>query len=403
MARMFSEEQIAMANSVDIASFLQMQGEALIKSGKDMRWARHTSITVRGNRFYDWKAEAGGYPIAFVQRYFNYNFKQAVEFLLSNVGDLQMSVPYEKTEKAEFKLPEKNETLNRVYGYLLKTRFLDKEVIDEFVRKGLIYEDKEYHNAVFVGLDENGVARHGHKRGTATYGKNQSFRGNIEGSDPLYPFHYKGSSNKVYVFEAPIDMLSYISLNKANWMENSYIALNGLSKIGLDHFLDVHPNINKIYLCLDHDIAGIEGAERISDFLNEKGSYTISCIRARNKDFNEDLKEQNNVEFIKSTDSPKYQEAMKYMEKVGTYGIVPGLDSIRELCRRLGDPQNDLKFVHIAGTNGKGSTLAYISNILQAAGYRVGKYISPVIIEYCEKIQIGKQKITHKDLSLIHI
>ena len=90
-----------------------------------------------------------------------------------------MSVPYGKTEKAEFKLPEKNETLNRVYGYLLKTRFLDKEVIDEFVRKGLIYEDKEYHNAVFVGLDENGVARHGHKRGTATYGKNQSFRGNI--------------------------------------------------------------------------------------------------------------------------------------------------------------------------------------------------------------------------------
>ena len=54
----------------------------------------------------------------------------------------------------------------------MKTRFLDKEVIDEFVRKGLIYEDKEYHNAVFVGLDENGVARHGHKRGTATYGKN---------------------------------------------------------------------------------------------------------------------------------------------------------------------------------------------------------------------------------------
>ena len=53
MARMFSEEQIAMANSVDIASFLQMQGEELIKSGKDMRWARHTSITVRGNLFYD--------------------------------------------------------------------------------------------------------------------------------------------------------------------------------------------------------------------------------------------------------------------------------------------------------------------------------------------------------------
>ena len=59
-----------------------------------------------------------------------------------------------------------------------------------------------------------------------------------------------------------------------------------------------------------------------------------------------------------------YQEAMEYMEKVGTYGIVPGLDSIRELCRRLGNPQDELKFVHIAGTNGKGSTLAYISRHL---------------------------------------
>ena len=105
-----------------------------------------------------------------------------------------------KQRRQSLNFLKKNETLNRVYGYLLKTRFLDKEVIDEFVRKGLIYEDKEYHNAVFVGLDENGVARHGHKRGTATYGKKQSFRGNIEGSDPLYPFHYKGSSNKVYVF-----------------------------------------------------------------------------------------------------------------------------------------------------------------------------------------------------------
>ena len=105
-------------------------------------------------------------------------------------------------------------------------------------------------------------------------------------------------------------------------MENSYIALNGLSKIGLDHFLDVHPNINKIYLCLDHDIAGIEGAERISDFLNEKGSYTISCIQARNKDFNEDLKEQNNVEFIKSTDSPKYQEAMNLIRFLPSFIIL---------------------------------------------------------------------------------
>mgnify|MGYP001455662525 CR=1 FL=1 len=89
-----------------------------------------------------------------------------------------------------------------------------------------------------------------------------------------------------------------------------------------------------------------------------------------------------------------YQEAMKYMEKVGTYGIVPGLDSIRELCRRLGNPQDELKFVHIAGTNGKGSTLAYISSILQAAGYRVGLFTSPFLRDVREQIQCNGEMIT---------
>lgn len=90
----------------------------------------------------------------------------------------------------------------------------------------------------------------------------------------------------------------------------------------------------------------------------------------------------------------KYDEALGYIESVGRFGIVPGLDSIRELCRRLGNPQDTLSFVHIAGTNGKGSTLAYIATILQCAGYRVGRYASPAVFEYREKIQVGRQKIT---------
>ena len=77
----------------------------------------------------------------------------------------------------------------------------------------------------------------------------------------------------------------------------------------------------------------------------------------------------------------KYQEALDYLESLNTYGIVPGLDSITELCRRLGNPQDKLKFVHIAGTNGKGSTLAYVSTVLKCAGYRVGRYLSPTIFE----------------------
>lgn len=93
-----------------------------------------------------------------------------------------------------------------------------------------------------------------------------------------------------------------------------------------------------------------------------------------------------------------YREVMEYMESIQSYGIVPGLDSIKELCRRLGNPQDSLKFVHIAGTNGKGSTLAYVSTVLSAAGYKVGRYISPTIFEYRERIQVNGRSITRKAL-----
>lgn len=94
----------------------------------------------------------------------------------------------------------------------------------------------------------------------------------------------------------------------------------------------------------------------------------------------------------------KYTEALEYMESLSSYGIVPGLDNIRMLCERLGNPQKDLKFVHIAGTNGKGSALAYISTILKCAGYKVGRYISPTISDYRERIQINGRPITQKAL-----
>lgn len=89
-----------------------------------------------------------------------------------------------------------------------------------------------------------------------------------------------------------------------------------------------------------------------------------------------------------------YKEALEYIDSLKSYGIVPGLDSIKELCRRLGNPQDALKFVHISGTNGKGSTLAYVSTVLKCAGYRVGRYISPTIFEYRERIQVNERPVT---------
>lgn len=92
----------------------------------------------------------------------------------------------------------------------------------------------------------------------------------------------------------------------------------------------------------------------------------------------------------------KYREALEYIESIQSYGIVPGLDSITELCRRLGDPQDQLKFIHIAGTNGKGSVLAYLSTILKEAGYTVGRYSSPAVLEYRERFCVNGRNISQK-------
>ncbi|SET50681.1 bifunctional folylpolyglutamate synthase/dihydrofolate synthase [[Clostridium] polysaccharolyticum] len=84
----------------------------------------------------------------------------------------------------------------------------------------------------------------------------------------------------------------------------------------------------------------------------------------------------------------KYLDALKFIESRSQGAMILGLDAITKLLERLGNPQKDLKFIHIAGTNGKGSVGAYIANILADAGFRVGRYVSPAVLEYCERIQI---------------
>ena len=94
----------------------------------------------------------------------------------------------------------------------------------------------------------------------------------------------------------------------------------------------------------------------------------------------------------------KYQEALDYFQEISKAGIVPGLESITNLCKKLDEPQKTLKFIQIAGTNGKGSALAYISTILKAAGYRVGRYSSPAVFELREIIQVNGKNITQREL-----
>lgn len=96
-----------------------------------------------------------------------------------------------------------------------------------------------------------------------------------------------------------------------------------------------------------------------------------------------------------------YKQSMDYISEISKSGSILGLDNIKAIVNELGSPQNDLKIIHIAGTNGKGSTLAFISNILIACGYKVGRYISPTIKKYEERFQINEEIISENKLAEI--
>ena len=285
----FTEEQKQRANQVDLEDFLSRQGEKLLRSGREKRLSSDHSITVRGNRWYDHATERGGYPIDFVKMFYGQSFSDAVTMLL---GGEQEQV-YRESREAEpepqkpFLLPEANPDMRRVFAYLTGTRCLDQRVVKAFVKAKMIYEDAAYHNAVFVGYDLEGVPRHAHKRGT--YTKGEPFKGNVDGCDPRYSFHWTGKSDMVYVFEAPIDLLSFISLYQKDWRMHSYVALCGVAEHALLQLLSDVSQVKRIALCLDNDKAGIQARERIKQRLSERGYRDVFPLFSQQKDWNEDL------------------------------------------------------------------------------------------------------------------
>jgi len=279
----FTQDQLDAAKHADLAAFLESRGEKLKRSGSELEWAgRH--VTIRGHQFYDQYEGKGGTAIDFVQKYFDASFPEAVQMLLGQNIAAEPVAPRPRA-RPEFKLPERNENMRRVYAYLLKQRCIDRAVLDHFVYKRLIYEDGKYHNVVFVGMDEQGIARHAHKRSTASQ---SGWRANQTGSQAAYAFHHTGTSGVLYAFEAPIDMLSFISLYQKDWQQHSYVALCGVSSEPVMHQLKTNENLREVVLCLDNDQAGHQAAERLSQALTAKG-YSAATLMPQGKDFNQDL------------------------------------------------------------------------------------------------------------------
>ena len=282
----FTPEQKERAATVNLEEFLLCQGEKLIKSGREKRLASDHSVTVRGCEWFDHASNEGGRAVSFIQKYYGKSYVEAMSTLLSESMEpvYPQAKKQEQVDQKPFAPPVPNANMHRVFAYLLKTRGLDADVVSYFARKKLLYEDAAHHNAVFVGTDEGGCPRHAHLRSTNSFGK--AFRLNVESSEPRYSFHHTGTDGSLYVFEAPIDMLSYISMNPHQWQEHSYVACCGTSPIPVLQMLK--PNTQIVYLCLDNDDAGHKASERMAELLRERGVMTERLVPEM-KDWNDDL------------------------------------------------------------------------------------------------------------------
>lgn len=302
----FTEAQKLQANAVDLVEFLRFKGEPLIRSGLEFRLANNHSVTVRGNEWYDHAAEKGGGPVAFLKQFYGMNYQEAVLALIDkDVSELcpQVTAPLEKVKKP-FELPPANKDNRRVFAYLLKHRHLDREVLTTFVRQGLVYEDQKYHNAVFVGRGQDGTPRHAHKRSTNSQGK--SFRVTVEGSDFRYAFNWPGASGHLLVFEAPIDMLSFISkFHDSDWQRHSYVALCGTSSQSLLGMLERCLSIDTVHFALDNDQAGQLATRRLAKLVREKG-LAVNALVPVNKDWNEDLC----ADFEQTMEEPQHEQKL---------------------------------------------------------------------------------------------
>ena len=327
----FTEEEKIAANSTDLVSFLQMRGERLVRAGREHKLiysdasGTHDSIMIRGNLWRDYKNHVSGGAIKFMEHFYGMDFVTAVQELLGiSVSKSRPILRVDESkpiEKKPFELPPRNKDMHRVFAYLIKQRFIDADVISHFAKSGTMYEDKDHHNVVFLGIDENGVPKQATKRSTSTYGK--TFRITIESSDTNYSFAHFGESNRLFVFEAPIDMLSFISMHKKGWEKHSYIAMNGVYESAVLKALENHENLNRVYLCTDNDEGGIDAAYRLKDILNEHGYKDIYRVFPENKDFNEDLKALKGVDAKPSEPHRQMDAVMEIADDIAFFRCVP--------------------------------------------------------------------------------
>ena len=405
---LYTKEQIDKANQTDLEEFLQRKGERLKRTGSESvlvykdSTGEHDSISIRKNRWYDHKNMRGGYPLKFMQEFYGMNFRTAMKELLHgeepelgrkrNAEQEKPNVSEKNevngntakcedgTKKSEFKLPEKDSNMKRLFAYLLQTRFLSKDVVKSFVEQNILYQEKEHGNVVFVGTDKEGVPKSACKKSTAEQTK--SFRMTVTGSDCRYGFCWRGESSKLYVFEAAIDLMSFVTLRNDEWKADSFLALDGLSSKPLLQFLEDQKNIYEIFLCLDYDVAGIEACDKLKDILIEKGYVTEKIKREYPlyKDWNEQLKAEHGKVPILLQSHPKktaYHDAVRKLGIMNANTESPYMKWRKQEYEKSGiyfyleQIKRDFKQAEKSAKKGEADTKPLLASILRMADLSV--------------------------------
>ena len=307
----YTEDQITRANEVNLVRFLSSRGERFKKAGREYRWEKHDRVTICENKWYRHSQGKGGWPVDFMMEFYDLSFPDAVKELLdgeeARVGlktslSEKRAIPYvedgglavaDPIPTKEMVLPEADENQDYIIEYLVEHRKLNIEIVSEFIKRGDIYQEKENQRIVFVGRDSEGNPRYASWRNAGA----EQLRGDLSGSQKEYGFksvafwdedkQRKRLARKLYVFESPIDLLSFITLYPKYWHENHYLSLGGVSAKALKTFLSERSDVEQIILCLDNDKAGHEACAKLFDVIPSR--YAVNQLVPSRKDWNEVL------------------------------------------------------------------------------------------------------------------
>ena len=274
------------AKQMDLLTFLKnYYPNELVQETRTQYCTRtHDSLKI-SNGFWNWCSVGigGKNAVDYLEKVMGMKFPKSAQFVLEK---MQIKTPIfeekqEKRNNVKIILPEKNDEYLIAKSYL-KSRGIDEEIIQKCIEKHLIYEEKFYHNVVFVGYDEIGNIKYAGCRAT----NNSNVKMDATGSNKMYSFRLESNkkTDTIYIFEGAIDLLSYATLFKLygqNWEDKTMISLAGVYQpakvlkeskvpIAIENYLKKHPEIKKIYLCLDSDEAGRNASNALKIVMSDK-------------------------------------------------------------------------------------------------------------------------------------